>query len=300
MTLEVPDAERLMHGYVNLVAEAPFRLVPERNDELINDVFDGKMWDIYFIKPSDPRQQGFFARPLEQEFSATFSAMLSLWGVACAALLLSSEAAKAVRTGCYELTASPNSPTATAMRLIKASQAVLLEPRFAWPKDLPAPEIDPAEGTHGWSVNNLFLAATGWVLLHEIAHVHLKHEGTTINDIVHRQEEQADEWATKMTLGAATEPDKEFRVFCIATACVWLGVWDVVAPTAQSHPHPSRRLLAASSQFAASDLSPGLELSTYLVKALFEPSTTLPARETVEEAFDDVVMAYLRSQRWTP
>jgi hypothetical protein len=283
------DAERLMANYIPAVSTSPYAIAPERAEDLNDTVFGKVPWTIDFtMGPTN-----FVAYPDKQLIEARFSALLSLWAAANAALTFADVMTKAVRTGMRDVDTAPGSPGNQALRLVNASKELIRDPHYRWPAALPVPDAHPSAGQHLWYVNQLFLAATSWVLLHEVAHVHLSHEQTTTSEIRVRQEFEADDWATRWILEKAPEDlRREFRSLGCATGLAWVGLVDEVRRGGTQHPHASQRLTACSGYFPSAELSPALEMATHIVKAFFNPHEKVPDSEHAADAFDQILHWY--------
>lgn len=290
------DAERLMAGYIPAVSVAPFAVAPERAQELNDVIFKRVPWILDFAVGQN--RTTFIAYPSKQLLEARFFALLSLWASANAALLFASEMMEATRNGRRAVSAALGSPAAEALRFVAAAEELLRDPSATWPADLALPDPHAEIETHAWYVNQLFLAATAWVLLHEIAHVHLGHEETTIAEIRIRQEREADEWATRWVLEQAPEDlRREFRSVACATGLAWIGLGDEIQRGLTTHPHASQRLTACSSFFPSAETSPALEMAGHIVKAFFNPHAPMPDSEHPSEAFDRILHWYRDASR---
>jgi hypothetical protein len=289
------DAERLMVPFIPTVSRAVFSIAPERAEELNDEIFKQAPWDLDFKTDGDL----FVAHPSQQLIEVRFSALLSLWAAANAALLFADAMMKAVREGKDTVVASPGTRLYEAMSLLAASKELIRNPRATWPKNLSLPDARAPAGTHAWYVNQLFLAATAWVLMHEVAHVHLKHEPVTTADILIQQEREADNWATKWLLEHAP-PDlrRDFRAVACATGLAWVGLSDKIQGGHEpTHPHASQRLTASSVHFPTEEVSPALEMATHIVKAFFNPHAPVAESEHAAEAFEKILQWYRDDSR---
>ena len=157
-------------------------------------------------------------------------------------MLIGAEAMAAIRKGQVALDNRPGTPVAQAVRLLEASKSFIRDPQAKLPGDLPAPDAHALEGGVDWHVNNVFLGACGWILLHEIAHMHLSHEPDTSPDLRKKQEHEADEWATKWILDHAPQNlQREFRLLAMAAGFTWLGLSDGVMRVDTTNPHAWER-----------------------------------------------------------
>lgn len=288
------DAERLIVGYIPHIARAPYAIAPERADELNSMTSNSKPWELVF----NPGHANFFARPNKSEIEVTFAALLSLWAVARAALLIGNESMAATRSGRSTLNSQPGTAIAEANDLIRAANSLISDPQAAWPRHLAKPNPLAAGRSQDWYVNNLFLGATGWSLLHEVAHVHLKHQEITTDVLRKHQEHEADEWATKWVFEHVGRGlTRDFRVFATATGIVWVGLIDNIRRGSATHPHASDRFIRCSNFFGTNPISPGLELAAHITKVFFDPHAAAPSVDMPQEAFDDALFAYSRLPR---
>jgi hypothetical protein len=289
----VTDAERLIRSYAGAVASAPYALAPERAEELHGTVFGGEPWTLALEEGAAQAT----ARVDRREIAVTFAALLGLWAVARAAMIVGAEAVAASRNRRRKLDSSPGSSMAEALALTTAAEALIRDPCAAWPVELPHPEAAAPEGSDEWRVNNLFLGAVGWICLHEVAHIHLAHEPDT-TDARRRQENEADSWATRWILERApADLRREFHVFAIAAGLGWIALVDGVRRGSVTHPHAWERLGHCAQSFETEDLSPGLELSTHVLKACFFPYDPIEDFETPQQAFFGTLLAASRLPR---
>jgi hypothetical protein len=240
----------------------------------------------------------FTAFPGSRRIEVHFAALLSIWAVSHAALLVGAAAMSATRQGEATLDASPDADVLKARELIAAARALIRDKEAPWPAGLPVPQAAAKPGAFDWYANNLFLAATGWVLLHEIAHIRLGHGGGAGRHDSLRQEREADDWATRWVLeGAPADLTKEFRVLSIAVGLVWLAVLDGVRRGSTTHPHAWERLAAVSPQLETHELSPGLESATHVMKVLFLQDDEAETFDTPNEAFFGTLISVSRLDR---
>lgn len=281
------NSQRLCIGYCQAISEAPFRIAPERADELQQTVFGGQPCDLIF----ENGPANFMAHVGFLKVEARFAALLSLWATARASLQLAVAIGTARRAGEVILDVSPGSAAHEAFALVEAARNLIRNDRASWPPDLPIPDHAAVEKTLPWYFNNVFLGATGWALLHEVAHLTLNHEKNTTVEILRRQEFEADSWATRWVLEKSQDPlESEFRIFCVATGLAWLGLLTSVRRDGPTHPPASQRLLNCAADFVADDLSPALEMAGDVLKAIFAPSTQLEFSEHPAEAFEKIAM----------
>jgi hypothetical protein len=225
--------------------------------------------------------------------SATYAGLLSVWAVSYATLQLSAAIGEARRKGKRMLAPNPGTAAHEAYRLVESARDLIRNRAAGWPSGLPTPDPSALADTHPWRINNLFLGATAWILLHEVAHLKLNHEITLPADMLRNQEFEADTWATQWVLGEAppTPPlAREFRLFCVATGLAWNGLVQQIRGQDSVHPSAAQRLLNSSQEFQCDELSPGIEMAGDVLKALFDPSVELPETEHPLEAFDQIML----------
>ena len=173
------DAEKSIRGLCEDVARAPYELAPERKQELDSKIM-GQPWELVFC----PEVANFYAHPTKKNIEVAYAALLSLWAIAHAALLIGAEAMAATRAGLSTLDTHPGTPIAEACDLIDIARDLIRDPCAPWPPHLPRPDALAPQGSPGGHLNNVFLGATGWMVLHEIAHIHLNHEEFTTAEIL--------------------------------------------------------------------------------------------------------------------
>lgn len=164
---------RQIAGFEAAVRAAPFKVAPERNNELRDDIFDGEPWPLDFDTSLHPELNTFRALPNAKAIEVNYAALTSLWAVAKAAWLIAREGTAAKRAGVLALATGPGTAVFEARRLIDTARDLIGNAGARWPADLAPPVPDAAAGTEDLYANNVFLAATGWVVLHEIAHIAL-------------------------------------------------------------------------------------------------------------------------------
>ncbi|MDF2600616.1 MAG: hypothetical protein K0Q54_3439 [Methylobacterium brachiatum] len=288
------DAERLTCDYTRLIAESPFRIAPERQQELYDNVLNKEIWDLVFTT----EKANFSAFAAEKKIFVSFSALLSIWAVAHAAHTLSPAAAESMRQGNRIIDVVAGSPLATAFEMIEAAKELIRNENSIWPPHLPVPIMETEEGTANARVNNLFLGAVSWIILHEIAHINLNHEEITSSIIRNKQEHEADIWAVDWIMKQPRDEfQRGFRIFSVSISLCWIGLIDEIRRGSTSHPHASERFGACIDSFNAQPLDYGVESASYLTKILFDPKSTNEDAEDPADALRTVVINYIRSPR---
>ncbi|MDW9378035.1 phage exclusion protein Lit family protein [Sinorhizobium meliloti] len=285
------DAERLMQAFVHLLAQSPFRIAPERVDELVKEM-EGEPWPLDI----NAERANFTAYPSEKKITGTYAAMLSLWAVAAAVLAMMNLTRAAVAAGKSTIVIEPGGPGSEVVEFKHAAVALIRNSAASWSEALPDPDHAAPLSTPDGLVTNLFLAAASVVVLHECGHIVLKHLPDSPQ--AHQQEFEADAWAVEWILGKVMDAkEREFRTLAICIAFIWIGLIDDVRRAGTTHPHAAQRLGQAFERFSGlTDESEALEIGSYMLKAFFDPTTDLPQADCAREGFVDRLIDYVRSQ----
>ncbi|MGV1822313.1 hypothetical protein G6L32_24225 [Agrobacterium tumefaciens] len=285
------DAERLMQGFVHLLAQSPFRIAPERVDELVREM-QGEPWPLDITAG----RANFTAYPLEKKITGTYAAMLSIWAVAAAVLAMMNLVRAAAAAGKSTIVIEPGGPGSEVVEFKHAAVALIRDSAASWSADLPAPYHAAPLSTPDGLVANLFLAAASVVVLHECGHIVQKHLPDSPQ--AHQQEFEADAWAVDWILAKVMDAkEREFRTLAICVAFIWIGLIDDVRRGGTTHPHAAQRLGQAFEQFSGlTDESEALEIGSYMLKAFFDPTTDLPQADCAREGFVDRLIDYVRSR----
>lgn len=264
------------------VSESPFRLAPEAAERLLHEVMEGDPYEIDF----EGRDTNFYAFPKDKVIRVSASGLLSVWACGYASMLILEACFRAQREHQSVLSTGPGTGLNQALRMIEAAENLIHDPNFEWPCDLPVPNAGAEQGTLEGCVNNIFLASVGWILLHEIAHVYLKHEVDTVDALRMQQEFEADKWASNWILGLADRPlMRSFRLIGIVSGCAWIGLIDKIKHGSTTHPHASNRLGQMLSEQDFDELDAGLEGGSYILKVIFDPHGHADDFETPSIAF---------------
>jgi hypothetical protein len=155
------------------------------------------------------------------------------------------------------------------------------------PEGLVSPDAHAEPSSIEGRVNNLFFGALGWILLHEIAHVHHGDSALIPASMRVGQEYRADAFATAWVLDeAGAGLQREFRVLIVTTALAWLFLYEQARGHGTDHPAAIFRFREAVEKFAMGDRSVGLENATYMLKAIFDPEGDMPRGMLAREAFE--------------
>lgn len=285
------DAERLTRNFVPSIQESPFRIAPERVHALIAQM-GGTVWSLDI----DEGPANFTAFPDTKEIKGTYAALLSLWAVAASVRILLVLMQTAANAGLEQVVIEPGGPGSAVIELKNAALALIRDPNSAWTgaPSKPDPTADPS--SESGLINNLFLAAASFVVLHECAHLALGH--LVYTNFLHEQEREADRWAVSWILDQVPdEMHRQFRTLAICTAFIWIGLIDEVRRAGWTHPSAAQRFGDAFNQFGSiPEDSIALEISSYALKAFFDPTTALPQPEHALDAFIEQLMKYSRGR----
>ncbi|TGR72583.1 hypothetical protein EN837_04380 [bacterium M00.F.Ca.ET.194.01.1.1] len=284
------DAKSLTEGFENSAREAAFRIAPERAQELVR-LMGGATWYLDF----EEGPANFTAYPSSKSIVGTYAALLSLWATAASVRVLMIATQTAAEQDLKKIVIAPGTPGFAAIEFKNAALALIRNEASAW-VDLPA-NPDPAAdlSTEDGLTNNLFLAALSFVVLHECGHITLGHQPYTT--LLHEQEQEADAWAVTWVLKMApTESQREFRMLAVCIAFAWIGLIDEVRRASTTHPPAAQRLAKAYDCFGdVPDDSLALEVSSYVIKAFFDPTTDIPQPDDALSAFVDQLIGFSRS-----
>lgn len=275
-----------MEWLFKIALRAPFNIAPERGDELASEIFGTEKWA---IERSD-EPANFFAIPETKSIYLTGAGQASLWCLAYVAFHVMDIASRSQRSVDYDEQSHIDiGKYFAALHLGEyvAFSRSLFHADRPWPSNLEAPKNAAPEGSVAWRIDNLYLGALSWILLHEIGHVHNSDQKLVPSSIRIRQEYLADSFATKWILSTAGNGlEREFRVLMIAVALTWMFLSESEKGQGTTHPPAMLRFREAAAQFRMGERSTGLENAAYLLKAVLDPGTVPVAHETSAEAFE--------------
>jgi hypothetical protein len=275
-----------MEWLFKMAQRTPLNIAPERGEELAAKIFGSGDWA---IERSD-EPANFFAIPDDKAIYLTGAGQASLWCLAYVAFHVMDFASRSQRALDYDRHAHIDiGQYFAALHLGEciAFARSLFHSDRPWPSNLETPTNAPPEDSIEWRINNVYLGALSWILLHEIGHVHHGDQKFVPSGMRIRQEHMADGFATKWILDNAGEGlQREFRILMIAVALTWLFLNEAEKGKGTTHPAAILRFREAVAQFQAGDRSAGLENAAYLLKAVLDPGTVPPAYETPKEAFE--------------
>jgi hypothetical protein len=283
------DAERLTLGFVPSIRESPFRIAPERVQALMAKM-GGSAWPLDIVEGP----VNFKALPQTQEIKGTYAALLSLWAVAASARIMLVITQTASDLNLEQVVIKPGDPGFIAIELKNAALALIRDHASLWTigELEPDPAADPF--SEDGLTNNLFLAAASFVILHECGHLVQDHLEYTA--LLHQQEREADSWAVSWILDQAPdEMHRQFRTLAICIAFIWIGLIDEVRRAESTHPSAVQRFGDAFKQFGdVPEDSLALEISSYLMKAFFDPTSAIQRPEHALDAFVEQLIDYPR------
>ncbi|MDT8854776.1 phage exclusion protein Lit family protein [Paracoccaceae bacterium Fryx2] len=293
-TSYISDAEKLMRPFGDHVAETPSYLAPERLPEL-QSILGDPPWELVFLDTATNLKAIPATGAEDPKLAASYWALLSLWATAKYAVLIGDAVAVTLLSGETTLSSAPGSAYDTALKYLQLARDLTKNRHHPFPANLAVPNASPT-AAEDLRVNNLFYGAVGWVLLHEIGHIHLSHEVDTTADLKKQQEYEADLWATKWILaGNGISPQHyQFRLFVVSTALLWVGQMNVVKGPSNTHPEAVDRIDRCRRLMEARDDQEGLELAAYVLKVAFLPRLQIGEFGTAAQAFDEVLYNYTR------
>lgn len=289
-----------MAGFDADVGASPFKIAPERNAELLKEVMGGTAWELEFNASLYREDNTFRARPVSKIVEVNYAALASVWLFAKAAWLVARDGMAAHRSGVPALATGPGTTVFEARHLADAARTIIANSGAHWPSDISPPVPGAVEREEEWYVNNVFLGATGWIVLHEIGHIHHRHEAGAGTDVLKAQEFEADRFATDWILQdlPVNDPRGHFRVFVTAVALFWVAITDSVRRGSTTHPHAWQRLERLGAALPVDDhLNPGYEMAAYVLKVMFVPEHEMPVADHPEAALFDLLVEAIRLPR---
>lgn len=265
--------EEMMSPFAKGMMRAPTAIAPEREKELWEDVVREQRWT--FELTGGPAQ--YFADTGSHAVMASHAGLAALWCLAYVAYHTLDAALMAQRQHGGRHDSPPNVDIGAdwarlnfkahldyAERLIGADEA--------WPNDLARPSPGAAFDTIDGRINNAFLGAAAFILLHEVGHVH--HRDVADNRIRRMQEERADLFAARWIFDdAGAGLDREFRIVMVTIAVLYLFLVERRWGTRATYPTAQERLSAAAQHFRGGRRSIGLLSAAAILKAVLDPGS---------------------------
>jgi hypothetical protein len=208
-------------GQLRSVAEAPYRIAPERVEDL-KQIVD--RFGISFKVDGATNGFDFSASWMIGRIFSTLRSLEYLWANAYFNIVLYDAYVAAPRGVVVEIDGFPERERARDL-LLWADEA-LHGHNTAWPDNLPSPETPPDEDVYIEKANYLFFTMCGFVLLHEIAHIVNEHrvEQETPYDVRQEYEYDADKWAYDWILANWRGFSEDPRVFTVRTLGIASGL----------------------------------------------------------------------------
>lgn len=276
----------MTHGLFNLARRAPFAIAPERAGELKTLVMNSEDWTLN----SSETEANFWVIVPDKAIYLSYAGLASLWCLSRVAFTITDIASRISRDpeakgidqvdlGQVWAERHLDEYITYARRLVASDES--------WPQVLQVPDATAASDSGEGRLNNLFLGALSWIMLHEIGHAHRQHTKFVGADQRIRQEYEADAFATNWILEKAGNGiDREYRVLALIVALAWLFLHEQVKGRGTDHPAAILRFREAVAAFKLGERSPATESGTYLLKALFDPaSEDMPTGMMPREAF---------------
>lgn len=285
-----------MRPFGGQITKTPAYLAPERQAELPS-IFGDPPWELVFLDGTTNFKAVPSSNGSDPEIQVSYWALLSLWAVAKAAVIIVDAVYEAQALGEKTIPSEAGSAYRQACEYLQLCRDLTRNGNKPFPPTL-APPNSASTDREDIRVNNLFYGATGWVLLHEMGHIHLEHEIDVPSGLKIDQEYDADRWATKWVLpkNGILPQHYQFRILSLATAMLWIGIMNEVVGPSTTHPPAFHRLDQCRDLMDLGDDQTGLELGAYILKVAFLPTVDVGEFDSPAEAFDEVLFNYSRLQ----
>ena len=277
------NTAQIMDPYFRRIEQALLAMAPERNNELVSAIFKKEQWQLT-AKTGAPVAgiNPFIAYPSDKKIELSYAGLAMVWCLAVyGALTLD-----VVLNGHGQQGGQTNVGAIFGETQGFLDYATLLRTHDA---DWPAGLYVPAEGRVGEpfeKIDRIFFGAVSWVLLHEIAHLHFQHKADLLPKEKIRQEDDADEFATRWVFDqVGSDEEREFRILVVGVAIAWLLLFEPRGGD-PSHPPAVTRMMYVASYFGARQNSVALEVVAHLFKILFFPAAPVPEFKTSQQLFD--------------
>lgn len=283
--MSIVTTKEAMEGLFKAAINSLFHIAPEKKEKLISEVFKEHNWQM----TGEDGKANFSAVAEDREVILKYSGLASLWCTAYAAFHIMDLASKKQRLAdCETLESIDISNECDALKLqeyIDYARCLFAADR-RWPETLKRPDSNANPDSTDGKINNLFLGALSWIILHEIAHVHHGDTPLLPSSLRVQQEFKADAFATSWVLDEAGNGiQREFRVLMISVALVWLFLCESVRGQGSTHPPAIFRFREAVEHFNLLNRSVALENLAYVFKAIFDSATNPPELYDPKEFF---------------
>lgn len=276
----------LMAPFAKGMMQSVTAIAPEREKELWEEIVREEKWTFEFT--DGPAQ--YFADTGEHAVMVSHAGLAALWCLAFVAFHTIDAALVAQRQhgGRHDSPANIDIGEHWGRFNLKCYleyAECLMKADEEWPAGMAQPNprapFDSIEGR----INNAFLGAAAFILLHEVGHVH--HRDVADNRMRKMQEERADLFAARWIFDdAGGGLNREFRIVMVTIAILYLFLVERRWGTRATYPTAHERLSAAVQHFNAGPRSIGVMSAAALLKAVLDPASVAP------EAFTDAA-AYL-------
>jgi hypothetical protein len=268
------------------VGASPSRLAPERANEL-KAICEKESLEIIII---DLPGFGINVHLDTHKIDLPIAAMEYVWAQSYRFWVVVQEYKHAQHTGVPKFDVRGNRRLDDAARLVEWSgRNIKGTGNEPWPAALPRPAREPGDEDRRVA-NELFLGAMGWIILHEVGHVHLGH-AVLAGAYSQQQEQDADLFATRWILDGMSEGDPRFteRMFCAATALLCLQSFETVAaPRWQgTHPPANERISYCLDQYRSTATEKVVAFLVVCLQVLFAETDVSPDIEGT--SFDDIL-----------
>jgi hypothetical protein len=212
------------------ISGSAFQLVPEKAEEL-----HARLKDVQLVLSTDDGNFEFRASP--GKIVASVGALNLLWCASYSYWFFYQAFVQAQRTGSTHVQFTDNATSEAARLYVWALRCVHDETVEQWPESAPKPSADVQEATLA-VINELFLVATGWIMLHESGHIILEHPVAMLPRAI-AEENEADRFATDYVLTNISDPAVLLkRALGVAVANIVLVTIDLMRGTFDSKFYP--------------------------------------------------------------
>lgn len=274
------------------VGASPSMLAPERASEL-KVICDRHNLQIVIV---DEPRFGIRVRLDTREIYLPIAAMEYVWAQSLRFWVVTQEYKCAQRRGAGKFNLRGNRRLDNAAKVVEWSgRNIQGTGKRPWPLFLPRPKKNPRDEDRQVA-NELFLGAMGWIILHEVGHVHFDH--AEISGIYsQRQEKDADVFATTWILDRMAETDPKFnkRIFCIAAALLCLQSFETVAAPRwnEDHPPAHERISYCLDRYRSASTEKVEAFLVVCLQVLFAGTDVSP--DITAQSFDDILDGLLVS-----
>jgi hypothetical protein len=270
-------AETPLQPLIRRIAECPVWIAPERETEL-GEVRTVTPW-CYDVEVTDGKR-GITADPDGCTVNLPLAQLERLWAMTYGFLVafdIGRKQSPGVEVGindCPELEAP--------LHLISwAYHGMLTGERLPWPDGLPRPDrLETCDSSTLEKINRHFLGALGFIILHEVAHLHLKHPPPKFQSDEESMgcEREADRWAANWIFDKCPA-DRDIRIFrgdacVVALSLINMLEFSVGPQTGRAtHPPTIERLLDFADRHipeSSGDVAPVSDFPLFLAASILQ------------------------------